>query len=194
MPEAFLLTYLLFENSIWKSVIKLNLQIKLYKQSWIWDNMMSLEKKPVGKREFCSNQNGKYTYFKDKTRTFWDFFFFPLKAKYLMRGFFLPEDLSVFQTGVSSSDAHQYGGCLWGSTCPLKRGWWIGACSVLERKRLWGVMETNSDFSQWCMVGKWDCRENLIKERLRLDVRENIFSVVQRGDVSVLAYFQELVG
>lgn len=66
MPEAFLLTYSLFENSIWKSVIKLNLQIKLYKESWIWDNMTSLEKKPVGKREFCSNQNGKYAYFRTK--------------------------------------------------------------------------------------------------------------------------------
>lgn len=74
---------------------------------------MSLEKKPVGKREFCSNQNGKYAYFKDKTKQeHFETFFFPLKAKYLMRGFFLPKDLSVFQTGVSSSDAPQYGGCL----------------------------------------------------------------------------------
>lgn len=100
MPEAFLLTYLLFENSIWKSVIKLNLQIKLYKQSWIWDNMMSLKKKPVGKREFCSNQNGKYAYFKDKTKQeHFETFFSPWKQNIWWADFFCLRTSQCFKLG-----------------------------------------------------------------------------------------------
>lgn len=90
-----------------------------------------------------------------------------MKAKYLMRILFLPRDLSMFQTGVSLLDSHQYGGSLWGSTCPVKRGWKIGACSLLERRQLWVVMEMNPDFSQWCMVERQGNSRKLIKERFR---------------------------
>lgn len=72
-----------------------------------------------------------------------------------------------------------------------------------ERAENWGLFSFgeeaalggDGDFSQWCTVGRQDNSEKLIKERCRLNARENIFTVIQRGcDVSVLAYFQELVG
>lgn len=57
------------------------------------------------------------------------------------------------------------------------------------------VMQVNSGFSQWCVVGRQDSSKKLIKDRFSLDVREGIFIDVQRGcDVSALAYFQQLVG
>lgn len=52
-----------------------------------------------------------------------------MKAKYLMRILFLPGDLSVFQTGVSSLDGYQYGGSLWGSNLPCE-----------ERMENWGLL------------------------------------------------------
>lgn len=50
---------------------------------------MSLEKKPVGKREFCFNQNGKYAYFKDKTKQeHFETFFFSPESKIFDEGIF----------------------------------------------------------------------------------------------------------
>lgn len=197
MPEAFLLTYSLFENSIWKSVIKLNLQIKLYKQSWIWNNMMSLEEKPVGKGSFVPTKMENTHILRTK------------QNKNILRLFFSCES-KVFDEGIFF--------CLEISQC-FKLGWvhWVATSVVVACKAplalwredgelelvqfwrggsfVWWCRWTQCRWTQCCMVGRQDSSKKLIKNRFSLGVREAIFTYVQRGcDVSALAYFQQLVG
>lgn len=124
--------------------------------------------------------------------------------------YFLPEDLSVFQTGVSSSEGHQYDQGLPVSLhLPCK-----------ERMENWGFFSLGEeavlrdDEGPGCplvcvrrsrrktqtlhrMHGrrKSDNRQKLRKQEFRLAGRENNSTVAQRGcDVPVLARFQELTG
>lgn len=98
--------------------------------------------------------------------------------------------------------------CLWGCTCPVRRGWRNGACSVRRKRQLWGVMR-GLEAPQYMWKGPQedgprvftvvhgrrtrDNRQKLRKEGFRLHVKENIFVVAQRACVvSVIACFQEL--
>lgn len=105
---------------------------------------------------------------------------------------------------MATSAVGSPGGC----TCSLRRGWRIGACSVWGKRQFWGVMR-GLEAPQYICGGHQedrprlftvvhggrtrDNRQKLRKEGFGLDVREDIFTIAQRGyDVSHLCMFSRV--